>query len=275
MAEIIRYFHTSTRQALHTETAMFTCIVSFLLTCLFWVPMIKLSNPIPLTVVCVLSGLFWGRMYVGLQRKGYLFFPPTKSYRNELGNFAQGVLALMAFFGFLIVGVAIESALYNASLLLFGQNAYGLVTRQEEEWKNVEVKPKTSTSSAVHEKRLFYYAIVEINVDEQTYEIKASTAGAAPRYPTGSEVEILYLSGNPDKGRIKREVQSPWGESFLALFGVVIIGAACFTMFIQGAWRVPEPISAWFRTQVEKRCIDMEEIDEGNTETIADNHEDT
>ena len=148
------------------------------------------------------------------------------------------------------------------------------MTRQEEEWKNVEVQPKTSTRSAVHEKRLFYYAIVEINVDEKTYEIKASTAGGAPRYPTGSEVEVLYLSGNPGKGGIKSEVQSPWGEIFLAFVGCIFIGSACFAMFSTGAWRVPERISAWFKKQFEKRFIDLEEIDEWNMGIIANNHED-
>jgi hypothetical protein len=84
---------------------------------------------------------------------------------------------------------------------------------------------------------------------------------------------VLYFSGNPREGKIKGEVESPWGEIFLALFGVVIIGSACFVMFIQGAWRVPEGIRAWFKRQFEKRFIDLEDIDEWNTGTIANSHE--
>lgn len=260
---------------LHIESAMFKCIGFFLLTCVFWVPIIGLSNPIPLTVACVLSGLFWGRKYVVFQRKGYLFFPPTESYqRNELNNVTKGVLVIVAFFGFLIVGIAIDAALHNVSLLLFGHNTYGIVSRQEEEWKDVEVKPKTKIRSAVHEKQLFYYAIVEIKVDEGIYEIMAQIAGTAPRYPTGSEVEVLYFSRSPAEGKIKREVESPWGEFFLAIIGFVFIGGACLAMFTTGAWRVPERITAWFKKQFEKRFIDLEEVNEWDTGAIANHHGD-
>ncbi|MCP4399401.1 MAG: hypothetical protein GY801_19140 [bacterium] len=162
----------------------------------------------------------------------------------------------MVFFGFLIVGIAIDSALYNVSLLLFGQNTYGTVNRQEEEWTRVKVQAETQSRSAVYEDRLVYFAIVEIKVDEGRFEIRASTAGGVPRYPTGSEVEVLYFSRRPEEGRITHEVQSPWGEFFLAFFGVVMIGLACFVMFIQGAWSVPERIRTWFKKQIEKRFSD-------------------
>lgn len=191
---------------------------------------------------------------------GYLFFPPTESYqRHELNNVTKGVLVIVAFLGFLIVGIAIESALYNVSLLLFGHKTYGIVSRQDEERTNVEVKPKTKTRSAVHEKRLFYFAIVEINVDEGTFEIRAQTAGTASRYPTGSEVEVLYFSGNPGEGKIKGEVKSPWGEFFLAIVGFVLIGGVCFGMFTTGAWSVPERVKAIVKKQVVERFVGTEE----------------
>jgi hypothetical protein len=216
-------------------------------------------------------------MYVVSRRRGYLFFSPTEAYQRDeykqLNYTTKGVLVIVAFIGFLFVGVAIDLALYNVSLRLFGQNTYGIVTRQEEEWIEIDVETATKTRKAVREKRLFYFAIVEIKVDEGVYEIRAETAGGAPRYPTGSEVEILYFSGNPGRGKIKREVKSLWGECFLAFVGFLFIGAACLAMFSTGAWRVPERISAWFKKQIEKRFIDLEEIDEWDTGTIANNHE--
>ncbi len=227
-----------------------------MLTCVFWVLIIGL-RPIPLAVACVLSGLFWGRTYVAFQRKGYLFFPPTESYqRDKLGNFTKGVFALMAFFGFLLVGIAITITLHNFSLLLFGHETIGVVIRQQEEWKQVEVKAKTRTRSAVHENRLFYYAIVEIEVGEEPYEIMAQSANTTPIYPTGSEIDVLYFSKNPGTGKIKREAKSPWGAFFLVIFGFVLIGAACTVMFVSGAWRVPEGIKAIVKKKFMKRFPD-------------------
>ncbi len=238
-----------TEKSAHSKKHLLKCIGFFILTCIFWLLIVGL-RPIALGVMCILSGIFWGRMYVAAQSKGYLFFPSAKSsQRHDLGRFAKVVLVLMGFFGALLIAVAIGTAIRDSALLLFGQETIGAVIRQQKEWRRVEVKPAVRDSSgrtiksAVYEDKLFYDAVIEIEVKEETFEIIAMKSETQPIYSTGSELEVLYFPGQPENGQIKREIKS-WGSILgpilLGIFGLVLLGAVVVIMLATGQWTLPE-----------------------------------
>ncbi len=120
----------------------------------------------------------------------------------------------------------------------FGRETTGVVTKLNEEWHNTTVQQEVKVYREVitperQESRLHYRALVSVETEEGTAEIRSSRLEESPAYAVGTELKVLYFPGKLVEGQIKDELTSIWTSIFTGLVGMLMFVATIGSRFVK------------------------------------------
>ena len=135
-------------------------------------------------------------------------------------------------------GIGLECLAVLATIELVQLHANGIETTgtviRQEIVKEKVTKHINGRDTRVEEDR--YDAIVLFTAEEDTFTIRSWDGGSeGPKYPTGTELTVVYCLRNPEKGRIQQEMsgfRGVFGPLMLIIFGAALIGTSKLLKFL-------------------------------------------
>ena len=129
----------------------------------------------------------------------------------------------------------------NLWFSLNGTVATGVVTRQIEEfsadWEDGQPAPVGAEVAGIDlaaaERR--YRAVVQFSDGGRAFDVVSELRGPAQVYATGSNVQVVYPPGRPERARLRPELPDGWMQSGL-LLAATMLGAGSARLW----WRLAQ-----------------------------------